>query len=261
MKHNHKKNSVLNHVLTLLDKGYRYDRRQPTEMRPITVETGVVANAEGSAKVTIGDTEVIAGVKLSIEKPYPDTPKNGNMGVNVELLAMSSKDFEPGPPTPQAIEIARVVDRGIRESGALDTSAMCIEEGEKVWTAMIDVCTINAAGNLQDAASLAAMAALKNTRLPEVVDGVINYKSKTDAGLPMNDEPIEVTVSRIGTHLIVDPIVEEEAAIEAWLTVAVAKDGRICALQKGGNGSVTPEDVDKMVDIAFETANKLREYI
>ncbi|PIZ53690.1 RNA-binding protein, partial [Candidatus Woesearchaeota archaeon CG_4_10_14_0_2_um_filter_33_10] len=123
-----------NHILNFLEKGIRFDGRKLDEYRQIKVEKGFSENAEGSARVTIGDTIVFAGVKLSVGEPYPDTPNEGTMMINAELMPLSNPDFEPGPPAIQAIELARVVDRGIRESGTIDTKKLCIKKEEKVWS-------------------------------------------------------------------------------------------------------------------------------
>jgi exosome complex component RRP42 len=79
------------YVMNLLDKGKRSDNRALDQYRdPVEVTYGIAETAEGSAQVRIGDTIVMAGVKLSIEKPYPDTPEEGGIMVNVELYAMSN---------------------------------------------------------------------------------------------------------------------------------------------------------------------------
>jgi exosome complex component RRP42 len=246
------------HLQKALSKGIRYDNRKLDEFREVTVETNIIETAEGSARVKIGDTEVIAGVKMSIEKPYPDTPERGNISVNVELLPMSSPDFEPGPPGIQAVEIARVVDRGLRESDVIEFSKLCIEKGEKVWTLFIDICSINEDGNLLDAASLATLAAIKTARFPEVIDNAINYKVLTDKTVEMKDLPVEVTIFKVGNFFIVDPTSEEEKLIDARLTVASLEDDTICALQKAGEGTLSIDDVDKMVTLALEKAKELR---
>ncbi|RMF06952.1 exosome complex protein Rrp42 [Candidatus Woesearchaeota archaeon] len=247
------------HVIDCINTGIRLDGRKTTEYRtPIKVETGVTKNAEGSAKVTIGETEVIAGVKMMIDKPYPDKPDEGTIMVGAELLPLSNPDFELGPPGIQAIELARVVDRGIRESGAIDGKKLCIKEGEMVWIISVDICTINDAGNLFDASSLAAIAAIKDAVFPEHKDGVIDYKNLTDKKLPVSKTPLSVTVHKVGPHLIVDPTTEEEAVSDARLTVAVTEDGEICAMQKGGNEPLSTEDISNMIDLAKEKIEELR---
>ena len=95
------------HTLKYLSKGVRYDGRKPLDYRNVSVEYGITKSAEGSARVKIGETEVIAGVKMSVEKPYPDTPDKGNLMVNAELRPLASPKFETGPPGDQAIEMAR----------------------------------------------------------------------------------------------------------------------------------------------------------
>jgi exosome complex component RRP42 len=248
-------------MLKALDSGIRIDGRKDDQYREIVIETGISANAEGSAKVKIGNTEVLAGVKMSIEKPYPDTPDQGSMMIGAELLPLSNPDFEPGPPGIQAVELARVVDRGIRESKAIDTKKLCVTAGEKVWTVMIDICTINDEGNLFDASALASMAALKNAKFPSYENDVIDYRKKTDKAVPLEKTPISITVLKIGKHFIVDPVPDEEKIVESRLTVASTEDGLVCAMQKGGDCALTMEEINTMVGIALEKAKELRKYL
>ncbi|MBN1544204.1 exosome complex protein Rrp42 [Candidatus Woesearchaeota archaeon] len=250
-----------NQVISLLSKQTRLDGRKPHEYREVKVETGVSKNAEGSAKVKIGDTEVIAGVKLEVMKPYPDQPDQGSMMVNVELYPMSSPEFETGPPDIFAIELARITDRAIRESKTLDTKKLCIEAGEKAWMVVIDVCTLNDAGNLYDAIYLAAMAAMKDAVFP-AFDGVkLEYKNKTEEKLPLSRVPVSVTVFKYGDHILVDPTNEEEKAIDARLTVGVLENGNICSLQKGGDVAIVADDIFRMVDLAKQKSQELRKHL
>src|SRR3989344_3554532 len=247
------------HIISLLEANTRLDGRKLTEYRqPITVEYGVVKTAEGSARVKIGDTEVMVGVKMELGEPYPDMPDEGTIIVGAELLPLSNPDFEPGPPGIQAIELARVVDRGIRESKALDFKKLCIKKGEKIWMVVIDICPINDAGNLFDASSLAALAALKDTKFPAFDDDKVDYKTKTDKSLKLEKVPIAVTVIKIGDKFIVDPDIEEEKAIDARLTVSSIENGTLCALQKGGDAPLTQEEISEMLDIGIEKAKELR---
>ncbi len=248
-------------ILKSLEAGIRTDGRKNDEYRKISVEYGISVNAEGSARVKIGETEVMVGIKLAVETPYPDTPDKGTMMIGAELLPLSNPDFEAGPPGIQAIEIARVVDRGIRESETIDTKKLCIKEGEKAWTVMIDICTINDDGNLFDASALASMAALQNTTFPGYEDGKIDYKNKTKEKLPLSKTPVSVTVIKIDEHFIIDPRPEEEKIIDARLTVATTDDGKICAMQKGGDAPLSAEDFDRMIGIALEKTQELRSYL
>lgn len=248
------------HIIAMLDKGMRLDGRGPLDYRqPIKVEYDYSHSAEGSARVIIGETEIITGVKMALETPYPDTPDSGNLMVGAELSPLASPDFELGPPGIDAIELGRVVDRGIRESKLIDTKKLCIEPGEKVWSLAIDICPINDAGNLFDAGALSALAALKASKFPKLDEDKVDYNEKTENAVPIADsEPLSVTVVKIGPHFIVDPTTEEQKVIDARLTVATTKDGQLCAMQKGGDDPLSVEDIDKMVEIAQDKCNELR---
>lgn len=245
-------------VVELLAKGLRFDERKPEDFRKIKVEYGITKSAEGSARVTLGDTIVLAGVKMEVAEPYPDTPNQGGLMVGAELLPLASPDFESGPPSEWAIEVARVVDRGIRESHAIDVEKLVIKKGELAWTVLADICIINDGGNILDASSIAVLAALKDTKLPKHEGKVVDYKTLTKDKLPIDELPIAVTVYMIGKELFVDPTFEEERLVEARLTVTTTEDGRICSLQKGGEYPLTLSDIDKMVDIATKHAKLLR---
>lgn len=249
------------HIANALSKGIRLDGRKHDEYRNVTVETGVFKTAEGSARVKIGDTEVLAGVKLAVEVPYPDIPDQGTIMVNAELLPMANPEFESGPPNIWSIEIARVTDRGIRESKAIDMKSLCIEEGKKCWMVGVDIVPINDDGNLLDAASLAAIAALKNTKFPTYKDDAVDYKKLTSKSLKIDKLAIGVTVLKIGDNFVVDPTNDEERVVDARLTVATIDDGSVCALQKGGDLPLFTEDIKKMVELGIEKGKELRAHI
>ncbi|KKU44649.1 MAG: 3'-5' exoribonuclease [Microgenomates group bacterium GW2011_GWA2_46_7] len=250
-----------NHIVKLLKAGTRLDGRRLEEYRkPITVEYDIIKTAEGSARVKIGETDVMVGVKMEVGTPYPDVPDEGTIIVGAELLPLSNPEFELGPPGIQAIELARVVDRGIRESKAIDFKKLCIEKGKKVWLLLIDICPINDAGNLIEASSLAALAALKSARFPKYDEKAekIDYKEKTSKKIELTKEPIAVNVIKIDNYLFVDPITEEEKVIDARLSVSSERDGTLCALQKGGDAPLTIDEISKMIDIAVEKGKELR---
>lgn len=258
-------NIVKEHLLELLNKDLRLDKRKLQEYRkPITIEYGVSGKAaEGSARVKIGNTEVVAGIKMEVGTPYPDNPDQGTIIVNVELLPLSDPEFETGPPRIEAIKLARaVVDRGVRESGCIDFKKLCIKKGEKVWIILIDVYSINNDGNLADAMGLAALAALKDAKFPryDEKEDKTDYKTKTKK-IVLKELPIPVTTVKIKDKFLIDPSLEEEEAKDAQLTVTTIEDGRICAMQKGGESFLTSEEIDKMVEIAIDKGKELRKLI
>jgi exosome complex component RRP42 len=245
----------------VIEKGKRLDERGLLEYRKIEIKTNVSAKAEGSAWVKVGDTEVIAGVKLDAVEPYRDSPDSGNLSVGAELNPMASDRFELGAPDIQAIELARLVDRGVRNSECIDFKKLCIKEGEKVWSVMIDVYPINDAGSLIDICNIAAVAALKSAFFPEYKDDKVQYGELTDKKLPLNDLPITVTVYKIDDKFIIDPSTDEEDASCTRVTFTMTfPEEVINSMQKTGE-KLSEEEILSMRDIALKEGKKLHKQI
>lgn len=181
------------------------------------------------------------------------------MIVNAELGPVASSEFEAGPPDKDAVELARVVDRGIRESHCIDFEKLCIKANEKVWMVNVDITVLDHDGNLIDASALGAMAAIMNAKIPkyDIETNKIDYTVRTDA-MPLTEKPVEVTVFKIGSKLFVDATLEEEKAIDARLTIATMENENLCAMQKGGIGFFTTPEIEKAVDIAIDKGKELR---
>lgn len=249
-------------IAELVSSGKRLDGRGLTDYREIQVEVGVIERAEGSARVRLGKTEVMAGIKIETGQPFPDVPNQGVLTVNAELVPLASPTFEPGPPNENAVELARVVDRGIRESKAIELEKLCVEPGKNVFIVFIDVYVLNHDGNLIDAAAMAALAALLNTKMfnYELEGGEIKIKPGYTP-LPIRNYPIAVTFAKINDKLIVDPWLEEEQVMDARLTMTLDKDGKICAIQKGGYGYFTTQQILEAAKIAQEKTEELRKVV
>ncbi|MGD0994615.1 MAG: exosome complex protein Rrp42 [Candidatus Bathyarchaeia archaeon] len=249
----------LKQIEQFIEKGKRLDDRGLRDYREIKIEQGLIERAEGSARVLLGKTEVLVGVKVETGEPFADTPNEGVLTVNAELVPVASPNFEPGPPDENSIELARVVDRGIRESKAIDTEKLCIEPGKKVFVVFVDVYVLNHDGNLIDASALAAMAALLNTKMPnyEIKDGELKIKQGYTP-LPVKSHPVTVTTGKINNSLIVDPGLEEEQVMDSRISMAINDEGNICAVQKGGSGYFTPQQILEASKIAQEKAVEIR---
>ena len=249
-------------IAQLLARGKRIDGRGLTDYREIQIETGLIERAEGSARVRLGKTEVLVGTKIEIGEPFSDVPNEGVLTVNAELVPLASPTFEPGPPDENAIELARVVDRGIRESKAIALEDLCLIPGKKVFIVFIDIYVLNHDGNLIDASALASLAALMNTKIfnYEIENGEVKIKSGYKQ-LPIRNYPIAVTFAKINDQLVVDPWLEEENVMNARLTITLEKDGKICAMQKGGSGCFTTKQILEAVKIASEKSKELRKLV
>ena len=250
-------------ITEYLSGGKRFDCRDLLEQRPITIETGISKNADGSARVRIGNTEVSAGVKMNVAEPYADSAEAGVFMVTTELSHLASEKYELGPPGIESIEMARLVDRGLRESGFIEFEKLCIKKGEKVWSLFLDIYPMNDDGNVLDAACLASIAALQDTRLPEYdkENDKVNFGHWTDQKLPLTEHmPLTMTFHKIGKAIILDPTSEEEEASEARLTIAISprdKKPYINAMQKGNRKELTQAETFDILDSAGKVWQKL----
>ncbi len=249
-------------MVQLLADGKRMDGRGLDETRPLTIETGLIQKANGSARVTLGNTQVIAGVKIATGTPFPDTPNKGILVVNAEILPMSSPYAEPGPPSEDAIELARVVDRGIRESEMVDMTKLCVVEGKTVVAVFVDCNVMNVDGNLFDATSYAVVAALRTSKMKKYkVENDKVVASEDEVPLPVEKTPVSVTLARIGDRLVVDPGSEEEASMDMRITITTDEEGHICASQKGEASAISPAQVLEAADTSLKVGKKIRAQI
>ncbi|MHA1972355.1 MAG: exosome complex protein Rrp42 [Candidatus Hodarchaeales archaeon] len=250
------------YLQNLLSKKTRMDGRGFWEGQPIKIVPNVIKKAEGSAMVKWGDTLVLAGVKTTLGAPFPDTPNDGVITVNAEISPISSPTQESGPPGPEAIELARVVDRGIRESKVIPMKSekLCVIPGKFVWILFVDVYILDNGGNLFDASALAAMAALANTKLRKVAINEegddVTILDETEP-LPRDGTVVSLTYAKIDGHIIYDPSLIEDRGKEARFSLAIDDKGYICSMQKGESGVFSEEEIITIIDKAMEHSKEL----
>ncbi|MDP6857577.1 MAG: exosome complex protein Rrp42 [Candidatus Nitrosopelagicus sp.] len=252
-----------NQILELLKEGKRIDGRALDEVRELTIDVGVIPKAEGSARARLGDTEVVAGVKVQPERPFPDTGDQGMLICTAEILPIAHNDVETGPPGPPVVELARVTDRGIRESKMLDMKQLVLEKNKSVIGVFCDNAVTDHDGNLFDACSYATTAAINSCKIPK-------YEMKDDAPVKIENEfdkppistlPVSVTMAKIGDYIIVDPNFDEWSIMDARITITTNSDGNVVALQKGGQDGFTQDNLIKCAEISIRVGSKIRDII
>ena len=249
-----------------ISKGKRLDGRNLDDIRPLEIELDIIKKANGSAKVKLGNSEVIAGVKIETGEPFEGLENKGALIVSAEVLPTASPYIEPGPPDEETVELARVVDRGIRESEMINLDKLVLVPGKIVYTIFVDCSVINADGNLFDATSYAVVLALASSKVPifEMQDGkVVHTGNNQDP--PITTIPISITAIRIGEAVILDPTSEEEACMNARITITTNSNGDFTAIQKGSTGAFTVRQIKKEAETARikgeEVRARLKEFI
>lgn len=241
-------------LLNNLKKGTRFDGRKPDELRQIEIQKGNILTAEASSMVKMGTTQVLVGIKFDVVTPFADRPEEGVIISNAELSPLASPSFETGPPDENSIELARIVDRGIRSAECIDLKSLFIEQ-DKVLSIFMDIYVLDHSGNFIDASALAAIAALTDAKMPKIEDGKI-VRGEFTSPLKLTSLPVAVTSIKTSGYWLVDPTREEEQISDSRLTIATTKD-HVCAMQKG-KGSLTRKELEDALELAFKRGDDIR---
>nr|XP_043638981.1 exosome complex component RRP45A-like [Erigeron canadensis]XP_043638987.1 exosome complex component RRP45A-like [Erigeron canadensis] len=242
----------------------RVDGRRPFDYRNLTIKFG---SEDGSSEVQLGQTQVIGFVTGQLVQPYRDRPNEGMFAIYTEFSPMADPSFEPGRPGDSAIELGRIVDRGLRESRAVDTESLCVIAGKMVWSIRIDLHIIDNGGNLVDAANIAALAALSTFRRPDCTFGgedgqeLIVHSPDVREPLPLiiHHLPVAVTFGFIGKEniVVIDPTHYEEAVMGGSMTATLNTNGDVCAIQKAGGDGVMHSVIMQCLRIASVKAGDI----
>lgn len=251
-------------IIKSIKRGERIDGRGLYDYRPLEVVLNPIQKASGSSLVRLGGTQVIAGVKLELGEPFPDRPNEGVLQVHAEFVPLASPSFEPGPPDENSIEIARIIDRSLREPKAVKLDTLVVEPGKVVWVVFDDIYLVDHQGNITDASMMASMLALATAKIPGLVKTETGYRvdnTKQTGPLPINTLVVTVTMGIYGDTIVVDPSLEEEAVLDSFLTIAVDEAGRICGVQKRGMKGFSRNTLENAVNTALSKGRDLIELL
>ena len=250
------------YILSNLKKEERIDERGLWEYRDFRIDSDIIASAEGSADVSLGDTRIITGLKYEVGTPFPDLPNEGVCTVMAELLPLASPLFERGPPDEQSIELARVVDRGIRHADCVQTKKLCIKENESVYILFVDMYVINYAGNLIDAGGVSALTTLISAHIPEGIwneeKGEAEWTGKYLTGKDIVKElPLVLTYGKINDIIFLDPSLPEELVSDGKISISVTED-KITSIQKSGAATFSIDEIKMLGNKSLEIGQELR---
>uniref|UniRef100_A0A3B4YT12 Ribosomal RNA-processing protein 42 n=1 Tax=Seriola lalandi dorsalis TaxID=1841481 RepID=A0A3B4YT12_SERLL len=267
----------------------RVDGRGCEDYRHMEVETDVVSNTDGSAKVSLGHTVVLVGIKAEIGKPRPMVPNEGYLEFFVDCSANATPEFEGRGGEELGTELSNTLYKVFNNKHSVDLKGLCISAGEHCWVLYVDVLLLQCDGNLYDAISIAVKAALFNTKIPRV------HISADDEGgkeIELSDDPYDcmrlnvenvpciVTLCKVrspadtqkeeflkpvvaqtetytlffpqvGHRHVVDATLQEKACSVASLIISVTHKGTVTCTRKVGGGSLDPESIFEMTEVSL----------
>ncbi|CAH2300651.1 exosome complex component RRP45 [Pelobates cultripes] len=252
-------------LLQAITEKKRLDGRQTYDYRNIKITFGT---DYGCCIVELGKTRVLGQVSCELVAPKMNRPTEGILFFNLELSSMASPGFESGRSSELVVKLNRLLERCLRNSKCIDTESLCIAAGEKVWQIRVDLHLLNHEGNIIDAASIAAIAALSHFRRPDVsVQGeeVTVYTPEERDPVPLSIHHMPICVSfaffQQGTYLLVDPSEREERVMDGLLVIAMNKHREICTIQSSGGIMLLKDQVLRCSKVAAVKVAEITELI
>ncbi|XP_053556790.1 exosome complex component RRP45 isoform X1 [Bombina bombina] len=252
-------------LLQAITEKKRLDGRQTYDYRNIKITFGT---DYGCCIVDLGKTKVLAQVACELVTPKMNRPTEGILFFNLELSSMASPAFESGRQSELLVKLNRLLERCLRNSKCIDTESLCVAAGEKVWQIRVDLHLLNHEGNIIDAASIAAIAALCHFKRPDVsVQGeeVTVYSPEERDPVPLSIHHMPICVSfaffQQGTYLLVDPCEREERVMDGLLVIAMNKHRELCTVQSSGGIMLLKEQVLRCSKVAGVKVAEISELI
>lgn len=246
-----------------LDNDVRPDSRSPTMARKLTMTTGSINTAVGSAMLKLGRTTVVAGVQATLVEPSSSAPNDGVVEYSVEILATASFNFRQVRTSDDSLVLAHNLRRWL--DPYIDRPALCVEPELLVWHLCLTVYVIDNDGNVDDAVIMAAVAAMKNVLLPAITlrddeacealaNGSDGSRGRMDVDsasvtnrsaiavasaertvpLQFDDFPLVVSFALFEDKPLLDPCAEEEAVMDSRVTFVLNQSGELRAVDKPG---------------------------
>ncbi|KAI4308456.1 hypothetical protein L6164_031533 [Bauhinia variegata] len=249
----------------------RCDGRKRLTYRPIYVETGIIPQANGSARVRMGATDVIASVKAELGRPSSLHPDKGKVSIHIDCSPTAEPSFEGrgGEELSSELSVALQLCLLGGKSGAgsgIDLRSLVVVEGKVCWDLYIDGLVVSSDGNLLDCLGAAIKAALSNTGIPRV-QVTADPSSDEQPEVDISDEeflqldtsgiPVIVTLTKVGRHYIVDATGEEESQMSSAVSISVNRQGHICGITKRGGAGLDPSIILDMISVAKHVSEQL----
>ncbi len=256
------------------EHGIRFDGRDVTDFRHISIENSIFPHVNGSSRLRVGDgvVEILCSVKVEVTEPSALHPNHGLFEVDVDISPSCNLKTDERRLMEQGLHIAQQLQRYVVGAGAagtggggsgsngngvesspLDLKALCIIPGKYCWCVSVDLLILAMDGDPLDACSVAMYVALNCTKIPKIELFVGESGSMEDfevcgdlgEAVTLNaiHVPLCISSCKIGQVMVMDATGSEQACASSIFTVAVDKKGLCCGLTKSLGGHFCPLDV------------------
>src|SRR5580658_2696577 len=220
----------------------RADSRKTNELRAVTIVPGYLKTAEGSALITVGNTQVLCAA--SVENSVPAFLRNSGKGwVTAEYSMLpratgtrTPREVSKGRPSGRTLEIQRLIGRSLRS--VVDMAAL----GDR--TVIVDCDVLQADGGTRTASITGAYVALVQALQKLVKFGALK-------SLPVTEAVAATSVGISAGVPLLDLCYEEDSAAEVDMNLVMTGSGRFVELQ--ATAEKTPFDdrqLEQMVELA-----------
>ena len=225
----------------------RNDGRSRLDWRFFRLSTAVIPHAAGSARIQLANTEAIVAVTLDIVPTAHSAPHEGIVKCSVEF-SPTCGSASPFSTPARALLLSRQLESLYVDSASIDRRQLCIIPGSQCWNLRIDALVLLTDGNVLDAVTLAAKAALLTTAVPALTiapaaagaaQPEISLSDEPPTALRLTRSmPVSCTLTCLSplSPPIIDASEEEESAAACSLSLGVTEDGGVLWLWKGGAG-------------------------
>lgn len=216
------------------ESGVRIDGRRFDEIRPIKLEIGLLANADGSTYIEQGKNKILAAV-FGPREAHPKhlgLPDRATIRCRYHMAPFSTEERKSPAPSRREIELSKVTREALEP----------VIFSEYYPRAIIDIFVevLQSDGGSRCAGVTAASLAL------------------ADAGVPLKDLVAACAVGKIDGQLVVDLSDIEDKEGEADLPLAyIPSMEKISLLQMDGH--LTREEFEKAVNMAVESCKRIYE--
>ncbi|HEX4670045.1 MAG TPA: ribonuclease PH [Solirubrobacterales bacterium] len=227
-----------------------YDRA-PADIRPVTIDPGFVASADGSALISIGKTRVICTASVNESVPrWMQGRGKGWVTAEYAMLPASTRDrkqrdISKGKQDGRGVEIQRLIGRSLRV--VVDFKAM----GER--SVYVDCDVLEADGGTRCAAITGGYVALRQA-FQKLID------KKALETMPLNGTIAAVSVGMVGGRPLCDLDYVEDSNAEVDANVVMTGDGGLVEVQATAERTpLSRASLDDLLALAEGGIARLRE--